>query len=188
PHLIATRRRSWWFSIPWTASPSEMRPRTGVTNRAARDIDRYRHPDCAPAPLEGSAITPWPAVDPPPRRPGRLCLISSMTPVSAALSRKCGEVVESRSRFRRSAFTGHRSEPIAAAGGGQIPHRATRRDAGEDRSMAREGYFILDSDLHLMEPYDLWERYLEGPHKASPPHFFAAPRRPEEEVKAIGME
>src|SRR5215831_15512859 len=28
--------------------------------------------------------------------------------------------------------------------------------------MAREGYFILDSDLHLMEPYDLWERYLEG--------------------------
>jgi hypothetical protein len=36
------------------------------------------------------------------------------------------------------------------------------RDAGEDPSMAREGYFILDSDLHLMEPYDLWERYLEG--------------------------
>jgi hypothetical protein len=28
--------------------------------------------------------------------------------------------------------------------------------------MAREGYFILDSDLHLMEPHDLWERYLEG--------------------------
>jgi hypothetical protein len=62
------------------------------------------------------------------------------------------------------------------------------RDAGEDRSMAREGYFILDSDLHLMEPYDLWERYLEGPHKANPPHFFAAHRRPEEEVKAVGME
>jgi hypothetical protein len=28
--------------------------------------------------------------------------------------------------------------------------------------MAREDYFILDSDLHLMEPYDLWERHLEG--------------------------
>jgi hypothetical protein len=54
--------------------------------------------------------------------------------------------------------------------------------------MAREGYFILDSDLHLMEPYDLWERYLEGPHKASPPHFFAAHRRPEEEIKVVGME
>jgi hypothetical protein len=49
--------------------------------------------------------------------------------------------------------------------------------------MAREGYFILDSDLHLMEPYDLWGRYLEGPHKANPPHFFAAHRRPEEEIK-----
>ena len=54
--------------------------------------------------------------------------------------------------------------------------------------MAREGYFILDSDLHLMEPYDLWECYLEGPHKANPPHFFAAHRRPEEEIKVVGME
>ena len=54
--------------------------------------------------------------------------------------------------------------------------------------MAREGYFILDSDLHLMEPYDLWERYLEGPHKSNPPHFFAAHRRPEEEIKVVGME
>jgi uncharacterized protein len=54
--------------------------------------------------------------------------------------------------------------------------------------MAREGYFILDSDLHLMEPYDLWERYLEGPYKANPPHFFAAHRRPEEEIKVVGME
>ena len=54
--------------------------------------------------------------------------------------------------------------------------------------MAREGFFILDSDLHLMEPYDLWERYLAGPHKANPPHFFAAHRRPEEEIKVVGME
>ena len=54
--------------------------------------------------------------------------------------------------------------------------------------MARDGYFILDSDLHLMEPYDLWERYLEGPHKANPPHFFAAHRHPDEEIKVVGME
>ena len=40
--------------------------------------------------------------------------------------------------------------------------------------MARDGYFILDSDLHMMEPGDLWERYLEGPHKANPPRFFGA--------------
>ena len=52
--------------------------------------------------------------------------------------------------------------------------------------MARDGYFILDSDLHLMEPYDLWERYLEGPHKANPPHCFAAHRHPDEEIKVVG--
>src|ERR1700730_8752776 len=62
------------------------------------------------------------------------------------------------------------------------------RDAGEDGSMPREGYFILDSDVHLMEPSDPWERYLEGPHKANPPHFFAAHRRPEEEIEVVGME
>ena len=28
--------------------------------------------------------------------------------------------------------------------------------------MARDGYLILDSDLHMMEPDDLWARYLEG--------------------------
>ena len=38
--------------------------------------------------------------------------------------------------------------------------------------MAREGYLILDSDLHMMEPDDLWARYLEGPHQANPPRFF----------------
>jgi predicted TIM-barrel fold metal-dependent hydrolase len=37
--------------------------------------------------------------------------------------------------------------------------------------MAREGYLILDSDLHMMEPDDLWARYLDGPHKANPPRF-----------------
>src|SRR5205814_2015651 len=34
------------------------------------------------------------------------------------------------------------------------------------------GYLILDSDLHMMEPDDLWARYLEGPHRASLPRFF----------------
>src|SRR5215471_2395651 len=68
----------------------------------------------------------------------------------------------------------------------QIPHCAG--DLNGSRTMAREGYFILDSDLHLMEPYDLWERYLDAPHKANPPHFFAAHRRAEEEVKVVGME
>lgn len=40
--------------------------------------------------------------------------------------------------------------------------------------MARDGYLIIDSDLHMMEPGDLWERYLEGPHRANPPKFFGS--------------
>jgi uncharacterized protein len=40
--------------------------------------------------------------------------------------------------------------------------------------MAREGYLILDSDLHMMEPDDLWVRYLDEPHRANPPSFFGA--------------
>jgi predicted TIM-barrel fold metal-dependent hydrolase len=38
--------------------------------------------------------------------------------------------------------------------------------------MARDGYLIIDSDLHFNEPGDLWERYLEAPHNANPPRFF----------------
>src|ERR1044071_2987147 len=38
--------------------------------------------------------------------------------------------------------------------------------------MAREGFFILDSDLHMMEPDDLWARYLDEPYRQNPPRFF----------------
>src|ERR1700740_259842 len=43
--------------------------------------------------------------------------------------------------------------------------------------MAREGYLILDSDLHMMEPDDLWARYLDEPYRANPPRFFGAQQR-----------
>lgn len=33
--------------------------------------------------------------------------------------------------------------------------------------MAREGYLIMDSDLHMMEPDDLWARYLDAPYRAT---------------------
>jgi predicted TIM-barrel fold metal-dependent hydrolase len=44
--------------------------------------------------------------------------------------------------------------------------------------MAREGYMIMDSDLHMMEPDDLWANYLDGPYKANPPRFFGGQQRP----------
>ncbi len=37
--------------------------------------------------------------------------------------------------------------------------------------MAKHGYRILDSDLHTMEPDDLWERYLDPAFKAYAPRF-----------------
>ena len=62
--------------------------------------------------------------------------------------------------------------------------------------MAREGYLILDSDLHMMEPDDLWARYLDGSHKANPPRFLGGQQRaltpsPEDKANAdtiMGME
>ncbi len=35
--------------------------------------------------------------------------------------------------------------------------------------MAKNGYKILDSDMHIMEPPDLWERYIDSKFKARAP-------------------
>src|SRR5438067_1470199 len=35
--------------------------------------------------------------------------------------------------------------------------------------MARDGYLIMDSDLHMMEPDDLWARYLDEPYRQTDP-------------------
>jgi hypothetical protein len=38
--------------------------------------------------------------------------------------------------------------------------------------MANQGFRTIDSDLHLMEPDDLWLNYLDEPYRARPPRFF----------------
>src|SRR5437870_540431 len=44
--------------------------------------------------------------------------------------------------------------------------------------MARDGYLIMDSDLHMMEPDDLWARWLDEPYRtANPPRFFGGQQR-----------
>jgi uncharacterized protein len=35
--------------------------------------------------------------------------------------------------------------------------------------MAKQGFKILDSDMHVMEPPDLWERYIDGKYKSRAP-------------------
>ena len=47
----------------------------------------------------------------------------------------------------------------------------------KEDDMAREGYFIIDSDMHFNEPNDLWARYLEEPHRANPPQFFGGQKQ-----------
>ena len=42
----------------------------------------------------------------------------------------------------------------------------------------KNGFRVLDSDLHTMEPDGLWERYLDEPFKAAAPRFARASEGP----------
>ena len=35
--------------------------------------------------------------------------------------------------------------------------------------MANQGYKVMDSDMHLIEPHDLWQRYIDPAFKAIAP-------------------
>src|SRR5262249_31101149 len=50
-----------------------------------------------------------------------------------------------------------RGSSLDVAGAG----RHNQRNHGRC-NMARDGFLILDSDLHMMEPDDVWSRYLDG--------------------------
>lgn len=39
--------------------------------------------------------------------------------------------------------------------------------------MAKAGFRVLDSDLHIIEPPDLWDRYIDAPFKHQAPRGFA---------------
>src|SRR2546426_7051595 len=39
--------------------------------------------------------------------------------------------------------------------------------------MAHTGFRVLDSDIHIIEPPDLWERYIDAPFKHQAPRGFA---------------
>src|SRR6185436_59727 len=47
---------------------------------------------------------------------------------------------------------------------GSIPIRSY-----EGFPMAKNGFKILDSDMHIMEPPDLWEKYIDGKFKSRAP-------------------
>src|SRR4029434_5852076 len=58
---------------------------------------------------------------------------------------------------------GHPPVPVDAA------YAAERRT--KERAMAKNGFRVMDSDLHTMEPDGLWEKYLEEPFKKFAPRF-----------------
>ena len=35
--------------------------------------------------------------------------------------------------------------------------------------MAKNGFLIFDSDMHIMEPPDLWQRYIDERYKSAAP-------------------
>ena len=35
--------------------------------------------------------------------------------------------------------------------------------------MAHQGYKVMDSDMHLIEPHDLWQRYIDPAYQAIAP-------------------
>src|SRR5438128_7033264 len=39
--------------------------------------------------------------------------------------------------------------------------------------MAKNGFRVLDSDIHIIEPPDLWDRYIDAPFKHQAPRGFA---------------
>jgi predicted TIM-barrel fold metal-dependent hydrolase len=40
--------------------------------------------------------------------------------------------------------------------------------------LSKNGFKVLDSDMHIMEPVDLWERYIDSRHKAEAPRGIAS--------------
>jgi len=44
--------------------------------------------------------------------------------------------------------------------------------------MAKQGFKVMDSDIHVTEPSDLWEKYMEAAHRARAPQFAVTPSQP----------
>src|SRR2546426_11405398 len=57
-----------------------------------------------------------------------------------------------------------------------------------EASMAKAGFKLLDSDMHIIEPADLWERYIDPAFRAQAPRGWPGPENPSVlEVAGKGM-
>src|SRR2546428_10416764 len=48
----------------------------------------------------------------------------------------------------------------------------------EEANMAKHGFRLLDSDMHIIEPPDLWERYIDPAFKSRAPRGWPGPENP----------
>src|SRR4051812_480842 len=44
--------------------------------------------------------------------------------------------------------------------------------------MTRQGFRVMDSDIHVTEPQDLWEKYMEPAYQDRAPRFAVTPAEP----------
>ena len=44
--------------------------------------------------------------------------------------------------------------------------------------MAKNGFKLLDSDMHIIEPPDLWERFIDPAFRAQAPHGWPGQENP----------
>src|SRR5919197_584443 len=47
-----------------------------------------------------------------------------------------------------------------------------------EKDMAKKGFKLLDSDMHIVEPPDLWERYIDPAFRAQAPRGWSGPENP----------
>src|SRR5437667_245036 len=47
-----------------------------------------------------------------------------------------------------------------------------------EADMVRQGFKVMDSDIHVTEPADLWEKYIEPAYKDRAPQFAVSPSQP----------
>src|SRR5215470_5305989 len=62
------------------------------------------------------------------------------------------------------------------------PGPSALRSQSEETAMAKNGFKVFDSDMHIMEPVDLWERYIAPEFRPE------APRgRTSDNVRDLGL-
>src|SRR5712664_3117670 len=81
--------------------------------------------------------------------------------------KNASHVGEGERRQRQSRDSRGNSAPNT--GRGQGAGHAVPQSRRRTKAMAKQGFRIIDAEMHVMEPVDLWERYIDPEFKARAP-------------------